>query len=171
MTADGSIAPAGRARTLIGLVAWLLTSFAAGAAGGLASAGSGSFYLALERPPWAPPAWLFGPVWTVLYVLIGLAAWRVWRRWGFAGARAALGLYLVQLVLNGLWTWLFFAWRRGALAFAEIVVLLVLIVATAAAFWRRDRLAGALLLPYLAWVGFAAVLTWSVWQRNPGVLG
>jgi tryptophan-rich sensory protein len=158
-------------RGYAGLVGWILFSFAAAAIGGLASAGAGSFYAELSRPAWAPPAWLFGPVWTVLYLLIGIAAWLVWRERGFAGARTALALFVGQLGANALWTWLFFAWRQGSLAFAEIVLLWILIAATVISFWRIRMLAGALLLPYLIWVSFAAALTWSVWQRNPEILG
>jgi tryptophan-rich sensory protein len=156
---------------LLGLAGWLVVAFAAAAIGGVASANAGDFYTSLSRPPWAPPPWLFAPVWTLLYLLLGVAAWLVWRGRGFAGARMALTLFLIQLALNALWTWLFFAWRQGALAFVEILVLWVLILATAVAFWRIRPLAGALLLPYLLWVAFASALTWAVWQRNPSILG
>lgn len=159
------------AKQALGLLAWLLVSFAAAGVGGVASADAGSFYGQLSRPAWAPPASLFGPVWSVLYLLQGIGAWLVWRERGFSGARVALGLFLVQLAANALWTWLFFAWRRGALAFGEVLVLWVLILATIVAFWRVRPLAGALLLPYLLWVSFAAALTYSVWQLNPRLLG
>jgi translocator protein len=155
----------------IGLAGWLLASFAAAAVGGVASANAGDFYQQLARPAWAPPSWLFGPVWSVLYLLMGIGAWLVWRERGFRGARAALTLFVAQLAANALWTWLFFAWRRGALAFGEILLLWVLIAATIAAFWRVRPLAGALLIPYLLWVTFATALTVAVWQRNPGLLG
>jgi translocator protein len=154
----------------LGLVGWLLACFGAAAVGAVASAGAGDFYAQLARPRWAPPGWLFGPVWTILYVLMAVAAWLVWRTHGFREGRIALALFVVQLGANALWTWLFFVWHRGALAFAEVVVLCCLIVATFAAFWRFDRLAAALLVPYLAWVTFAVALTFSVWQRNPGLL-
>ncbi|MBS1190555.1 MAG: tryptophan-rich sensory protein [Rhodocyclaceae bacterium] len=156
---------------LLGLAGWLLLTFAAAATGALAAAEAGPFYQQLARPDWSPPAWVFAPVWSALYVLIGIAAWLVWRAHGFRGARAALTLYIVQLAANALWTWLFFAWRQGALAFAEAIVLWCLIVGTAVSFSRLHRLAAALLLPYLGWVSFAVVLTFSTWQRNPGVLG
>lgn len=158
-------------RDIAGLAGWLLASFAAAAVGAVASADAGSFYASLDRPAWAPPAWSFAPVWSVLYLLQGVAAWLVWRTRGFGGARAALSLFLVQLAANALWTWLFFAWRQGAAASAEILLLLILIVATLVAFWRVHRLAGLLLVPYLLWVGFAAVLSFEVWRRNPQVLG
>lgn len=136
----------------------------------MASANAAGFYQSLSRPDWAPPPWLFGPVWTVLYLMIGIAAWLVWRERGFAGARAALSLFVMQLAANALWTWIFFAWRRGALAFAEIVVLWILIVATMMAFWRIRRIAGALFIPYLAWVTFASALTYCIWKLNPDLL-
>lgn len=154
-----------------GLAGWLAASFAAGAVGAYASATAAQFYGALVRPAWAPPAWLFGPVWSVLFVLMGIAAWLVWRRHGFRGAPLALGLFVVQLVANALWTWLFFVWQRGALALAEIVVLWLLIAATGYAFRPLHRAAAWLLLPYLLWVSFAAALTLSLWRLNPAALG
>jgi benzodiazapine receptor len=160
-----------RPRQILGLAAWILICFAAAAVGGAASARAGDFYAQLDRPAWAPPSWLFAPVWTLLYLAMAVAAWLVWRERGFSGARGALTLFLVQLALNALWTWLFFAWRLGALAFAEILLLWVLIAATLILFWRVRAAAGALLVPYLAWVSFATALTLSVWRANPGILG
>lgn len=158
------------ARQIIGLLGWLLLSFAAAAIGAVASVQAGSFYEQLVRPNWAPPGWLFGPVWTILYALMAVAAWLVWRTHGFKEGRTALALFIVQLIANALWTWVFFAWQQGALAFAEIVLLWCLIVATIVAFRRLNTLAAVLLLPYLAWVTFAVALTFSTWQLNPGVL-
>jgi benzodiazapine receptor len=152
-----------------GLAGWLAVTFIAAAAGSAASTQAPGFYAELVRPSWAPPASLFGPVWTLLYTLMAVAAWLVWRGRGFAGARTALTLYLVQF--NALWTWLFFGWQRGGLAFADIVLNALLIVATLVAFWRIRPLAGALLVPYLLWVTFAAALNYTVWQLNPQLLG
>ena len=157
-------------KQLLGLVGWLAVTFAAAAIGGFASANAGDFYQQLRRPTWAPPSWLFAPAWTFLYLLMGVAAWLVWRERGFRNARIALSLFLVQLGVNSLWTWLFFVWRQGALAFGEILILWVLILCTALAFWRVRPIAGALLVPYLAWVSFASALTYAIWQRNPTVL-
>jgi tryptophan-rich sensory protein len=154
-----------------GLLGWLAVSFAAAAVGAVASAEAAAFYRQLVRPDWAPPAWLFGPAWTLLYLLMAIAAWQVWRKRGFAGAGGALTLFLAQLAVNALWSWLFFAWQLGAAAFAGVLLLWVLILATLLAFWRVNGLAGALLLPYLAWVSYAGALTWSVWRLNPGLLG
>jgi tryptophan-rich sensory protein len=155
----------------LGLAAWLAITFVAAAAGAIASTDAAEFYGRLSRPDWAPPAAVFGPVWTGLYLLMGIAAWLVWREDARRpDVKAALGLYVGQLGANALWSWLFFAWHQGAAAFADVLLLLALIAATMAAFWRIRRLAALLLLPYLAWVAFAAALTWAVWQRNPGVL-
>jgi len=154
-----------------GLIGWLLVSFAAALAGGLASVNAKSFYGLLVQPGWAPPSWVFGPVWTLLYTLMGIAAWLVWRSGGFRTRRWALALFLVQLAFNGVWTWLFFAWKLGALAFADILLLWLLVAATLVAFWRVRRIAGALLVPYLVWVSFAAALNYSVWRLNPQILG
>ena len=163
--------PLSKSHQTLGLLCWLLLAFAAAAVGGFASASAGEFYRELVRPSWAPPGWLFGPVWSVLYVCMGVAAWLVWRARGFAGARIALILFVVQLAANALWTWLFFVWQLGGLAFAEILCLWVLIAATLVLFWRISRLAGALLVPYLAWVSFASALSFATWRLNPELLG
>lgn len=156
---------------LLGLIGWLGITFAAAGAGSLASLRAGAFYTQLARPPWAPPPSIFGPVWTVLYVLMGLAAWLVWRINGFQGGRAPLGLFVIQLALNAVWTWLFFTWRLGLPALVDILLLWVLVLATLMAFWRVTRMAAVLLLPYLLWVGFAAALTCAIWRLNPQLLG
>ncbi len=159
-----------RRTQIIGLLGWIFLCFVAAAFGGLASATAGSFYRDLVRPEWAPPAWLFGPAWTILYCMMAVSAWLIWRANGFRAARGPLTLFIIQLVLNGLWTWLFFGLRNGALAFAEILILWVAILATFLSFWRLHRTAGALLIPYLGWVTFASALTFAVWNRNPGLL-
>ena len=158
-------------RQALGLVGWLVATFAAGSIGAMASARAGVFYAQLVRPAWAPPGWLFGPVWSVLYTLMAVAAWLVWRKHGVRKASTALTLFVAQLVANALWTWLFFTLNRGALSLADIVVLWLLIVGTIVAFWPLQRTAALLLVPYLAWVSFAAALTWSLFRLNPAVLG
>jgi tryptophan-rich sensory protein len=155
----------------LGLLGWLLLTFAAASIGVITSARAASFYGQLLQPAWAPPAWLFGPVWSVLYILMAVSAWLVWREHGFGGAGFGLGLFVVQLVANALWSWLFFVLRRGALSLAEIIVLWLLILATILAFWPLHRLAALLLVPYLAWVSVASALTLSLWRANRGVLG
>ncbi len=157
-------------RSWAGFLFWMGITLAVAGAGGLASGQAGAFYVRLEQPGWAPPGWLFGPVWGVLYPLMGIAAWRVWRRLGRFSLRGPLGIYLAQLVLNGLWTWLFFTWRLGGLAVAEIMILAMFIVWTIRSFRTVDRWAARLLWPYLGWVLFATGLAWTLWRMNPNVL-
>jgi tryptophan-rich sensory protein len=155
-----------------GLAGWLALCFATSAVGALASASAGSFYAGLARPAWAPPAWLFGPVWSALFLCMAVAAWLVWRSPAAGRLRSiALGLFVVQLAANALWSWLFFAWRLGGAAFADVLLLWELIACTIVAFWRVSRPASLLLVPYLLWVSFAAALNWALWRANPGVLG
>ena len=168
--------PRSSASDWIGLAAWLALTFAGAAVGAVASLNAREFYALLTKPAWAPPGWLFGPVWSALYLLMGIAAWLVWRaRPATEGGaaivrRRGLQLYVIQLALNALWTWLFFAWRQGAWAFAEIVLLWLIIVLTVRQFARVHAAAAWLLAPYIAWVSFATALTWAVWTGNPGRL-
>jgi translocator protein len=157
-----------RMRSIIGLIAWIGVSLAAGLIGNmLGRGGDPQFYQQLDRPAWAPPPWLFGPVWITLYVMMGTAAWMVWRERGFARARLPLVVFLVHLVFNAAWTGIFFGLRMFGLALAEIVVLAALVAWLVVMFWRVRPLAGALLVPYLLWVGFATALTFSLWRLNP----
>ena len=151
-------------KSILGLVGWLALVFAAGFIGSRFM--PGAWYASLAKPSWNPPSYLFAPVWTVLYVLMAVAAWLVWRKVGFGGAGAALGLFVVQIGLNALWSYLFFGQHRPDLALCDITVLWVSILAVMLLFWRFDGVAGALLLPYLAWVGFASVLNWVLWHLN-----
>lgn len=147
-----------------------LATFATAAIGAYASIDAKEFYAALNQPAWAPPPTVFGPVWSVLYAMMCVAAWLTVRQLGLQAARPALRLYAAQLLLNAAWTWLFFHWHTGALALAEVLVLLAAVVATAVAFWRAKPLAGWLMLPYAGWVAFASALTLAMWRLNPGVL-
>jgi tryptophan-rich sensory protein len=159
-----------RLKQIAGIVSWLVITFIAAAIGGAGSINAGSFYDQLALPQWAPPSSLFGPVWTLLYALMGIAAWLVWRVDGFFASRGALTLFLIQLVPNALWSWLFFVWKFGMLSLANIVLLWILILATMVFFRRVRPMAGALLLPYLLWVSFATALNYSIWKLNPGIL-
>jgi tryptophan-rich sensory protein len=155
-----------------GLIGWLVACFATSAIGAFASIQAREFYgQQLTQPSWPPPGWLFGPVWTTLFAMMAIAAWLVWRKGGFSNNRLALSLFLGQLVVNALWSWLFFAWHQGALALADIALLWVLIAATIVCFWRVSHLAGILMIPYLLWVSFASVLNYAMWQLNPQILG
>jgi benzodiazapine receptor len=138
----------------------------------LATAGTGFFvsvdgwYAGLNKPVWNPPSWLFGPVWTVLYLMMGTAAWLVWRQGGWKFRRWSLGLFLVQLFLNAIWTPVFFAMHQIGLALLDITLLWLVLIATLIAFSRVSRLAWLLLVPYLVWVSFAAFLNFTLWQMN-----
>lgn len=152
-------------RTVLGLVGWLALCFAVAALGGIAT-DTGTWYQELTRPAWNPPGWVFGPVWTLLYTLMGIAAWGVWNEAGFGAGAVPLALFGVQLALNGLWSWLFFAWQAPGWAFAEILVLWVAIAATLLAFYRVKAWTGYLLVPYLLWVSYAAALNGWIWWMN-----
>ena len=151
-------------RSLAALTGWLLLTYSASSTAVFIA--DNGWYAGLDKPAWNPPGWLFGPVWTLLYAMMAVAAWRVWQYGGWDRQKASLILFVVQWALNALWTPLFFGLHRPGWALVEILVLLVAILATLRAFWHVDRLAGLLLLPYAAWVSFATVLNWTIWQLN-----
>lgn len=155
----------------LGLALWLAVCFLAAAVGAAASLQAESFYADLVRPAWGPPGSVFGPVWTALYAMMAVSAWLIWQRRAFRAAPIGLVLFVAQLALNALWSWLFFGWNLGALSFLDIVVLWALVLATLVIFWRIRPLAGLLLAPYLAWLTFAAALNYRIWQLNPSILG
>lgn len=155
------------AKQTVGLVVLLAVCLGAAALGSAATVPRiDEWYAALDKPSWTPPSWVFGPVWTVLYIAMAVAAWLVWRQAGLAAARWPLGLFAVQLGLNVAWSWLFFGLRSPALGLIDILLLWIAIAATLASFWRRTTAAGLLLAPYLAWVTFAAVLNSAIWWLN-----
>jgi len=154
-------------RQVLGLVVLVAVCFgAAGIGGAVTSPQIGNWYATLAKPSWNPPNWVFGPVWSVLYLCTAVAAWLVWRQKGLAGAGGPLTLFGVQLALNTLWSCLFFGLHSPGVAFVEIILLWVAIAATMIAFWRRSVPAGVLFVPYLAWVTFAAVLNFTIWRLN-----
>ncbi len=155
----------GNGVSLLVLFVFLIVTLATGfVAGHLTAANIASWYNGLVKPSFNPPNWVFAPVWTVLYVLMAVAAWRIWR---LAGWRAkGLALWLIQLALNFSWSVLFFVNHAPGAALADLVVLWVAIFATMVSFGRRDKPAGWLMIPYLCWVTFAGVLNVWVWQLN-----
>jgi tryptophan-rich sensory protein len=151
----------------LALLGLLAVSAAAAALGGLFTASSvTTWYPTLTKPSWTPPADLFGPVWTLLYALIAVGAWIVWRQGGLRANAAAFTAYGAQLVLNCAWSWIFFVQRSPGWACVEICVLWLVILITVVLFFRRSRLAGWLLVPYLLWVGYAAVLNFAIQRLN-----
>jgi tryptophan-rich sensory protein len=148
----------------LALAVLLILCFAVAGVGGLATAPSiPNWYAGLVKPSWTPPGWIFGPVWSVLYLSMAVAAWLVWRR---GDAVVPMTLFGIQLILNAAWSWLFFGLHSPGAAFIDIVLLWMAIAATTVVFWRRSTLAGVLFLPYLLWVSFAAVLNFAVWRLN-----
>lgn len=152
--------------SLLGLLGFIAANFAAALSGALFT--PGEWYRGLAKPRWNPPDWLFGPAWAVLYTMIAVSGWLVWRDHGFAGAAVPLAAYGVQLLLNAAWSAIFFGMRRPDLAFVELVVFWVAILVTLVLFWPLQRTAALLLAPYLAWVTFAGVLNLTLWRMNAG---
>lgn len=150
------------ASNLLVLAGLILLTFCAPLAGMFSP--PGEWYASLSKPAWNPPGWIFGPVWTLLYVMMAVAAWLVWKRDGW---RQALWLYVVQLGFNAAWTPMFFGAQQIGWAFAVIVALWLAILVTLLAFLRVSKAAGWLLVPYLAWVTFAAFLNFTLWRMNP----
>lgn len=154
-----------RAQNYVALAAFVGINVAVSALGGWATASSvTTWYPTLAKPAFNPPDWVFAPVWSALYLMIAVAGWRAWRRG--AAARPALLVYAVQLALNLSWSFVFFGARLIGPALFVIAALLAAILVNAALFWRLDRPAGALLVPYAAWVVFAAVLNAALWRLN-----
>lgn len=158
-------------RFIFGLTVWVAASFSVGVIGSrFTGPAVASWYADINKPSWTPPNAVFGPVWSALYLMMGIAAWLVWRKAGFSGAPGAIALFGLQLIGNGAWSWIFFGLRRFDLAFFEIAILWALILATLVAFWRHHTTAGPLMLPYLAWVSYASALNFAIWRLNPVVL-
>lgn len=150
--------------SIIALGVFVLANFAAASSGAIFK--PGEWYRTLSKPSWTPPDWLFGPAWTVLFIMIAVSGWLVWREAGLAGAAVPLAIYAVHLVLNAAWSALFFGMKRPDLAFFELCVFWLSIAATIAAFFPVSATAAYLLLPYLGWVTFAGALNFSLWRRN-----
>ena len=149
------------------LLGFLLLNVAVQAAGAYATFPEiPTWYQGLQKPSWNPPPWVFGPVWTSLYIMMAVAAWFAWREVGLRSG--PLRLYFLQLLLNLLWSYLFFWAHSPFLALIDIAILWLAVGATVLAFWRARPLAGVLMLPYWLWVGFAGSLNWAIWRLNPG---
>lgn len=157
----------GRARDVVGLVVSIAVCFGSAALGSLLTQSSlGDWYAQLRKPAWTPPNWVFGPVWSALYLSMAVAAWLIWRNMGIANARLPLTLFVLQLGLNVLWSAVFFGMRLPGIACLEIAALWLAIAATTAVFWKCNRAAALLMVPYLAWVTFAGSLNAAIWSLN-----
>ena len=151
----------------IGLALFVVVCLGAGGLGAIATTPEiDGWYKTIEKPAWNPPDYIFGPVWTTLFLMMAIAGWLVWQRAGARDAAMALTLFGIQLVLNVAWSWIFFAAHQPGWAFAEMIILWLAILATTVAFFRSSQSAGWLMLPYLAWVSFASVLNFAIWRMN-----
>ena len=148
----------------IGLVVFLALSFIVASFG--ARFETGWWYQQLIKPSWTPPGWIFGPVWTLLYILMAVSAWLVWRQGGVSKNFIPLVFYAIQLAFNALWSWFFFGMNQVGLALVDIVLLVAAILITTLMFFKRNRLAGIFMLPYLLWVSFATLLNLQIWRLN-----
>jgi len=154
-------------KQIVSLVTLLAVSFSAAGIGSIATTPNiASWYAGLAKPSWNPPNWVFGPVWTVLYISMAVSAWLVWRQGGLWQGRWPLAWFAVQLALNAAWSWLFFGFHLPGTAFIEVLILFTAIAATTIAFWQHSLAAGILMLPYLGWVAFASVLNFTIWRLN-----
>ena len=148
----------------LALVGMVVVCLGVAGIGGLATAPNiPTWYAGLVKPAWTPPGWLFGPVWSFLYLSMAVAAWLVWRR---GNALVPLTLFAIQLAFNAAWSWLFFGLHSPGAAFIDVVFLWAAIAATMLVFWFRSTIAGLLFMPYLAWVSFATVLNFTIWRLN-----
>lgn len=153
----------------IGLAVFLVVCLGAGGLGALATTPEiEGWYQTLDKPAWNPPDSVFGPVWTTLFVMMAIAAWLVWKPQGLQASVMPLTFFAIQLVLNIAWSWIFFGLHQPGWAFVEIVILWLAIVLTTVAFFQSSKLAGWLMIPYLAWVSFASVLNFTIWRLNVG---
>ena len=164
MAAESQETDRSTSQQVLGLVVWLIGCFAAAALGAFFP--PDDWYAGLTKPTWSPPDKVFGPVWTILYTCMAVAAWLIWRQRQAVSKRLPLAVFGVQLALNATWSWLFFGLHRIDLALLNIGMLLVAVAATAILFSRASIAAGLLLVPYLAWVAFAAALNVGFWQIN-----
>jgi tryptophan-rich sensory protein len=149
---------------IIGLLVWIFICFIPAIIG--SQFGPGDWYQTLAKPEWNPPNWIFGPVWILLYLMMGISVWIIWRNYGLKTAVIPIGFFVAQLVLNALWSWFFFGLENVGLAFVDIVALWTFILITLILFWKLNTWSGVLLIPYLAWVSFATVLNYNIWQLN-----
>ncbi len=154
-------------KNILALIIFLLITFLAALVGNLFTVPNiSTWYASLNKPSFSPPNWLFGPAWTILYVLMAVAAFLVWKKGEEPKIKSSLCFYFAQLLLNTAWSIAFFGLQNPFLGFVVIVILWLLILITLVKFWKIERLAGILFIPYILWVSFAAILNFAVWQLN-----
>lgn len=148
----------------LGLLGWIAACFTAAAIGAYFE--PGQWYESLNKPAWTPPNWVFPIVWPILYLMMAVSAWIIWKDFGFRQAREGLRWFSIQLVLNAAWSWLFFGEHLIGTALGEILLLWVAILFTIMLFWEQNQTAGWLLFPYLIWISYASVLNYTIFQMN-----
>lgn len=153
-----------KSKKIIGLIAWIALCSLAGIFG--AQFDPGNWYVILSKPAWTPPNWIFPVVWPILYLMMGTAAWLLWKQEKISTYQTEFTWFFLQLALNAIWSWLFFGLHLIATGLAEILLLWIAILFTTMLFWKRNRLAGLLLTPYLLWVSYASALNFAIWQLN-----
>jgi len=166
---SASIEPRSTASQVIGLIVCVVICFMVAAIGGYATTSSiDVWYAGITKPTWNPPNWIFGPVWSTLYLMMAISLWLVWRKSGITNAKFAIGIFAVQLVLNLLWSIIFFAMHQLGWALVEVIMLWSAIVLTIIVFHKHSKPAAYLLIPYLLWVTFASFLNYTIWSLNTG---
>lgn len=153
-----------KSKQIIGLLVWIVVCSLAGIFG--AQFEPGTWYAMLQKPAWTPPNWVFPVVWPILYIMMGIAAWLMWKMKDISLSSTEFTWFFVQLILNALWSWIFFGMNLIATGLAEILLLWIAILFTIFLFWSRNRIAGLLLVPYLLWVSYASALNFAIWQLN-----
>jgi tryptophan-rich sensory protein len=154
----------GNKKKIVGLIIWIFICSLAGIFG--AQFEPGSWYELLQKPAWTPPNWVFPVVWPILYVMMGISAWMLWKMEEVSLTDTEFTWFFMQLILNALWSWIFFGMELIATGLAEIFLLWVALIFTLFLFWHRNRTAGLLLVPYLLWVSYASALNFAIWQLN-----
>ena len=149
---------------LLPVILWIFISFIPAIVGGFFK--PGSWYLEIIKPEWTPPGWIFGPVWFLLYLIMGISASIIWKLKNTYNIMLPIVFFIIQLILNALWSWIFFGRHELLYSVIDIVVLLIMIIVTIILFYRINKKAGLILLPYLLWVGFATVLNYNIWLLN-----
>jgi len=152
------------AKKVLALIGWILLCSLAGIFG--AQFEPGTWYQLLTKPAWTPPNWIFPVVWPILYILMGISVWLIWKMKNTTLLQTEFTWFFVQLALNALWSWIFFGLHLIGTGLAEILLLWISILFTTLLFWKKNKTAGFLLLPYLLWVGYASALNFAIWQLN-----
>ncbi|GAB3128581.1 tryptophan-rich sensory protein [Tsukamurella serpentis] len=165
MRANGQRSPVRSSKQIVTLLVSLATVAIVAIIGGSSSANAASEYALLDQPDWAPPSWIFGPMWAALYTMMAVSAWLVWQT-KRGGRVLAIAIYGLQLVVNCIWSPLFFGAQLRGWALADIVLLDVLVATTIILFVRVHRAAAMIMIPYLAWILFATALNYTVWSMN-----